>query len=282
VTDTATPAGVCYRHPKRESWVLCQRCGRTICPACQTQAAVGVQCPECVREGHASIPRRRRNLLRAFAPSGSKPVVTYALIGVTLFVYLLQYLTRGAVTGFGVYVPILTEVQPWRLVTSVFLHAEFPLHIAFNMLTLYLVGQGLEPILGRVRFLALYLISGFAGSVGVLVLADPRTAVIGASGAVFGLFGAYLIIGRRLGANVTTLVVIVAANLLVGFFFFSNVSWQAHVGGLAGGALVALVYVATRHRRQRWLQVGLTAALVLALVAVTVVAYQLRIAPFFG
>lgn len=270
----ATRAGACYRHPDRQSWVLCQRCSRTICPECQTQAAVGVQCPECVREGRsASRPsptNRMRSLLR---PRGGAPVVTYSLVGVTVAAYLLQFLTGGALTAAWAYMPALTVVEPWRMITSVFLHAPFTgslfalLHILFNMYILLLLGRVLEPSLGRVRFLALYLIAGFAGSVGVLWLGNPVGWVLGASGAVFGLFGAYFVVLRHLGRNATQILVVVGINFALGFFI-GGISWQAHLGGLVGGALVALVYTRTRARRQRGLQVGLTLGVVALLVAI--------------
>lgn len=278
-TAEANP-GVCYRHPKRESWVLCQRCGRTICPECQTAAAVGVQCPECVREGRASMPRRRPGVVRAFRSSGSRPVVTYSLMGVSVAVFLLQ-LVMPAITQMFAYAPALTAIQPWRMITSTFLHSTgLPFHILFNMFALFLVGRGLEPLIGRGRFLALYLISGFAGSVAVLLFSDPVRGVLGASGAVFGLFAAFIVIARRMGGDVTSMLVIVALNLVVGFFLV-NVSWQAHVGGLVGGAAVALVLLRTRRRDQRGLQIGLLAGVVLALLAISVAAYLVRIAPLF-
>lgn len=270
-----TPAGVCYRHPDRESWVLCQRCGRTICPRCQTQAAVGVQCPDCVREGRAatrpSPGRRVRSVLR---PRRGAPVVTYSLIGATVFVYLLQLVTGGALTRAWLYIPILTVAEPWRMVTSVFLHAPLTgslfalLHILFNMYILMILGSTLEPVLGRARFLALYLISGFAGSVGVLWLASPLGGVLGASGAVFGLFGAYFIVLRSLGRNGTQILVIVGLNFVLGFFI-GSVSWQAHLGGLVVGALIGLIFTRTRGRQRRGLQAALLSAVVVGLIALS-------------
>lgn len=272
--------GVCYRHPNRQSWVLCQRCGRTICPACQTPAAVGVQCPECVREGRASIARRRPGIVRAVRRGTGRPVITYSLMGVTVAVFLLQ-LVSPAVTQWFAYAPALTGIQPWRMLTSMFLHSTtLPFHILFNMFALFLVGRGLEPLIGRARFLALYLVSGFAGSVAVLLFSDPVRGVLGASGAVFGLFAAFIVIARRLGGDVTSMLVIVGLNLVIGFFLV-NVSWQAHVGGLVGGAAVALVLLRTRRRDQRGLQIALLAAIVAALVVLSVVAYTARIAPLF-
>lgn len=274
--------GVCYRHPKRESWVLCQRCGRTICPDCQTAAAVGVQCPECVREGRASMPRRRpgRGIVRAMGRSSGRPIVTYSILGVTVLFYLLQFLVAG-LTGALAYVPAYTGLQPWRVLTTALVHStSSPLHLAFNMLALFVVGRALEPLIGRGRFVALYLLSALAGSLAVLLLGNPFGSVIGASGAVFGLFAAYIVIVRRLGGNVTSMIVIVGINLVIGFFI-GGVSWQAHVGGLVGGALAALILLNTRRRDQRTLQFALLGGLAVALVVLLWVGYAIRIAPLF-
>jgi membrane associated rhomboid family serine protease len=271
---TEIPPEVCYRHPNRQSWVLCQRCGRTVCPSCQTQAAVGVQCPTCIREGRAATPRRSRAVVRSVLLGSGVPVVTYALVAVTVVVFLLQQVPGGTVTRAGIYAPALTAVEPWRMITSIFLHGGV-LHLALNMFSLFFVGRALEPLLGWARFLTLYLVSGFAGSVAVLLIAAPDGGVLGASGAIFGLLGAFLIIGRRLGANITPMIILVGINLVFGFVV-SGVSWQAHVGGLGGGALLALVILRTRRESQRALQTGLVIALVVALVVVAFVGYSVR------
>ena len=123
----------------------------------------------------------------------------------------------------------------------------------------------LEGLLGRWRFLSLYLISGLAGSVGVLWLGDPRTGVVGASGAIFGLLGAFLVIQRRLGGNATQLLILLGINLVIGFIPGFNIAWQAHLGGLVAGALVGFIFVETRKRDQRGLQIGLLVGLTLVL-----------------
>jgi membrane associated rhomboid family serine protease len=201
--------------------------------------------------------------------------VTYSLIGITAFVYLLQWIVpNGLVTNALFFSPVfLTEVipEPWRALTSVFLHStSLIFHILLNMYTLWIFGQLLEPMLGRARFLALYLIGGLAGSVGVVVFAAPNSQVLGASGAIFGLMGAFVVIQRRLGGNMTQLYILLAINLAIGFIPGANISWQAHLGGLIGGALVGLVYVETRKRSARTLQIGLLVALTIALVVVGV------------
>ncbi len=258
----------CYRHPDRRSYVLCQRCGRTVCGECQTPAPVGVICPECMREQRAQAPRTKPTAftrMRSAAGRGA-PVVTYSIIGVTLVVYLLQFLTGSLLTNLFAFTPqaFVLSIEPWRALTSLLLHGSI-LHVLLNMYTLWLFGQLLESMLGRWRFLALYLIAGLAGSIGVVVFADPFTWVLGASGAIFGLMGAFVVIQRRLGGNLTQLYVLLAINLAIGFLPGANISWQAHLGGLIGGALVGLIYLETRDRSRRGLQIGLLAGLVVAL-----------------
>jgi membrane associated rhomboid family serine protease len=249
-------APVCPRHPDRVSYVRCQRCGRPACPECQRPAAVGFQCVDCIREQAASAPARRN----AFggAVRGDTPVVTYALIGLCVVVYLLQLVIPGITRSFA-YAPVYTAgaggvipAEPWRMLTAAFLHSPSSfLHIAFNMYALYILGKVLEPAMGRARFLALYLISALGGSIGVLLLSDnPLQPVVGASGAVFGLFGALFIVQRKRGGDVRQIVVLIAINAVIGFVV-AGIAWQAHLGGLiAGAACAAAIAYAPRGVRQ--------------------------------
>lgn len=268
-------SNVCYRHPDRQSYILCQRCGRTICPQCQTQAAVGVQCPECVKEGRASIPRTKSRLAMAFSPSSTKPVITYSIIALCVLIFILQNIpvVSTYVNTFGVYRPRFTEQLPWTMLTSAFLHGGI-FHILLNMYSLFIFGPILERMLGRGRFIALYLISAFGGSVAVLLLA-PLGAVVGASGAIFGLLGAFFVIQRRLGGNNIQLLIVIAINLVIGFLPGFNISWQAHVGGLIAGAAVAFVFLRTRRPDQKRTQIAMTAVVVAALLALTVLGVSL-------
>jgi membrane associated rhomboid family serine protease len=186
-------------------------------------------------------------------------------------VYLLQQVSGGAVTEALAYHPLLTATEPWRMITSMFVHSQGSIfHILFNGYALWLFGRMLEPALGRWRFLALYLLSGLGGSAAVLWL-SPGTWVVGASGAVFGLFAAMFVIQRGLGGNATQLLVVIGLNLVIGFIPGSNISWQAHLGGLVVGALVALVFMRTRgprqQTRQRLLLLGVVGLLVVVIVA---------------
>jgi len=276
VTDSErNPDNFCYRHPDRQSFIICQRCGRTVCSECQTQAAVGVHCPECVREARQSAPRvkpvavtRIRSSMRS---TSGVPVVTYSLIGINLALYLATWVSGGALYQALAYWPPLTASEPWRMITSAFMHSPSSiLHILFNMFSLFIFGPIIENLVGRGRFITLYLLAALGGSVGVLLL-SPGSVVVGASGAIFGLLGAFFVIQRRLGGNSIQLLVVVGLNLVLGFIV-PGVAWQAHLGGLIVGAGVAAIYTATRRRQQRTVQAVAVAGVAVALVVMTIVA----------
>jgi membrane associated rhomboid family serine protease len=204
--------------------------------------------------------------------SSLAPSVTYVLITLNLLVFLLQLLSP-AVTDALLYAPVYSRpatgfpFEPWRMLTVAFVHSPTViLHILFNMLALWMFGQQLEAAIGKIRFLVVYLLSALGGSVAVLYLLwfNPSQAVVGASGAVFGLLGAFFILARKAGANTTGLVILIVANLGIGLFF-RTISWQAHIGGLLTGALVALILVQTRRRDQRNLQIGLLSGVAVGL-----------------
>ena len=263
----------CYRHPKRESFVLCQRCARTICGDCQIPAPVGVHCPECrkneqVASGGSSGVARRL-LGRTQAAGGFSPVVTYVLLGVMGVVYALQWLTGGFVTQLLLYWPPITAIEPWRMVTTIFVHSTSSIfHILFNGYSLYILGTLVERLVGRGRFLWLFLLSGLGGSVAVLWL-SPSAAVVGASGAIFGLFGALFVIQRSFGGANTQLLIVLGLNLVLGFVV-PGISWQAHIGGLLVGALVAWIFVRTRGNSTRLQERTQLIGIVVGLGAVTV------------
>jgi len=279
VTDTdRNPDNFCYRHPDRQSFIICQRCGRTVCSECQTQAAVGVHCPECVRDAQQSAPRVKpaavTRIRSSMRPSSGVPVVTYSLIGINLALYLATWVSGGALYQALAYWPPLTASEPWRMITSAFMHSPSSiLHILFNMFSLFIFGPIIENLVGRGRFIALYLLAAFGGSVGVLLL-SPGSVVVGASGAIFGLLGAFFVIQRRLGGNSMQLLIVVGLNLVLGFIV-PGVAWQAHLGGLIVGAGVAAIYTATRRRQQRTVQTLAVAGVALALVVTTIVAVAL-------
>lgn len=198
-----------------------------------------------------------------------------ALLGVNILTYVAS-MVLGQVYSELAFMPALAESEPHRFLTTAFLHGGF-LHLAVNMYALYLVGAMLEPLLGRWRFAALYLVSAVGGSVAVLVLAGPGSpawtqVTVGASGAVFGLFAASFFVLRRFGRDVTWVAAILAINLALGFVI-PNVSWQAHVGGMLTGAVLAAGYVyAPRGSRAVWSVIA-TVLVVLVLVALALSRY---------
>ncbi|MBK0420340.1 rhomboid family intramembrane serine protease [Leucobacter sp. CSA1] len=286
------PQDVCYRHPRVHSFTLCQRCGRTICPECQVASPVGVLCPSCVREARPGAAQRASRAARVtgrrFAADGT-PVVTYGIIAVSLVVFLAQlashYFGADGVTAALWYAPVyslppeLTAAgigfEPWRLVTVMFTHSVgFLLHILFNMLALWIFGRNLEQMIGRTRFLLLYLFSGVGGALGVMfwVYADPYTIgtpTVGASGAIFGIMAATLVAFRAARVNVTSLAVLIAVNFGIGLLPGTNVSWQAHLGGMVVGALTMWLLVATRGPRRRSVQIAGLSALGILLALLT-------------
>lgn len=269
---------VCPRHPDRESYVRCQRCERPVCPECQRPAAVGVQCIDCVKE-QAKTVRTPRSVFGG-RPSGGRPLVTTVLIALNFFFYLLEWTVPRFVDRFDFYPPFAIA-EPVRFISSAFLHSQtLPFHILMNMYFLWLLGQELEPLFGRARYLAVYLLSAFGGSVGYFLLAIPgdpytsvswNTSVVGASGAVFGLLGALLVANWRLGRDNAGLITLIVINGVIGFLPGLNIAWQGHLGGLVTGALcAAAIAYAPKDRRAVFHVAGLVLVGVL-LVALVVV-----------
>jgi membrane associated rhomboid family serine protease len=260
--------------------VSCQRCGRPACPECQRAAAVGFQCVDCVNESKRTTPAAKT--VYGGAVASDKPLVTFGIIAVCAVLYVLQWLIPGdevyqnlafatvyATPEYGVF-------EPWRMLTSAFLHSQgFILHIVLNMYMLWMFGQALEPLLGRIRFLAVYLLSAIGGSVGYLLLTpgyvpgQPLTGVVGASGAIFGLFGAMLVVQRHRGGDTRQLWVLIAINGVIGFMV-PQIAWQAHLGGLiTGGLCAAAIAYAPRGPRRSLMQAGGLALVAALLVAAT-------------
>lgn len=275
---------VCPRHPDREAYVRCQRCGRPTCPECQRPAAVGIQCVDCVREAARTRPQAQ-TIFGGRATDG-RPVVTYAIIGICALVFVGQ-LASAQVTQRLWFAPALGWVEPWRFVTAAFLHSPSMIfHIAFNMFALWTLGQYLEPMLGRARFVALYLISGIGGQVAVTLFAGSPTLaglrtgqddawltpVVGASGAIFGLFGALMVLNRHLRRSSSGLYATLLINAVIGFMY-PNISWQAHLGGFLTGIACAGIIVAFRRQGVRHLVWGALGLVLAVLVAVTVAKY---------
>ncbi|GAA1617719.1 rhomboid family intramembrane serine protease [Nonomuraea maheshkhaliensis] len=258
----------CYRHPDKETWVRCQRCERPICPDCMRDAAVGFQCPECVAEGNKGLRQARStfggNVVRT-------PIVTYAILALNVLVFGAQYLTGDQVTAELAMWPAGVAVydQYYRLITAAFVHGGV-FHILFNCWALYVVGPYLERAFGHVRYTALYLISALGGSVLGLWL-DPLTQpTVGASGAIFGLFAAVFVVGRKLNLDVRGIAVLIVINLAI-TFLVAGISWTGHIGGLITGALLsgALAY-APKNNRTLWQVLAIAGALAVLAVLVVV------------
>jgi membrane associated rhomboid family serine protease len=271
--ESPGPVPVCPRHPERESYVRCQRCERPVCPECQRAAAVGVQCVDCVKEQAKTI-RTPRTVFGGQAGS-NRPLVTRSIIALCVLLFVLQLTVGEPITTTLEFTPPYALAEPWRFLTAAFLHSpSFLLHIFFNMYALWLLGPYLEGLLGHVRFAALYLLSAVGGSVGYFVLASPDvgadaawlTSTVGASGAIFGIFSALLIVNRHLGRDTGGLVALIVINGALGFIPNLNIAWQAHLGGLITGALVTAVLVAAPKERRAVVQpvglLGVSAALV--------------------
>ena len=236
-------APTCYRHPDRQTYIRCSRCERPICPDCMNDAPVGFQCPQCVGSGTV----RTRTVVGGTA--AQRPgAVTMTLIALNVLAFLVE-LGRPAFerdfTGWNFAIAVHHEY--YRLITAMFLHVGW-WHIAFNMYALYLMGPSLERALGWWRFLGLYLVAGFAGSVVAYALTGIGNAAEGASGAIFGLFAAIWVLSRRFGGDTSQIATVIVINFVLGFVL-SNVSWQGHLGGLVAGAVIALAYA---HAPRRW------------------------------
>jgi membrane associated rhomboid family serine protease len=246
-TPEQTQTQVCYRHPRAETAVSCSNCGRPICTDCMVFSAVGIKCPECAAQ--APGVRKATKRVRSVAGTSTDFIVTKTLIAINVVVYLLQATSGGTLTNpagevFQKGYLRAFEVangEWWRLVTNAFLHGSV-IHLGFNMLMLWWFGRPLEGLLGRARFLAVYFIAVLAGSAGALILA-PTAATIGASGAVFGILGAGLILERsNMAVFGGTALLIVLFNLSYTLLVRpSYISIGGHIGGLIGGALAVLV-----------------------------------------
>ena len=192
-------------------------------------APVGFHCPGCMNEARKTVRQIRE----------VQPTITKLIIGICVAVFVygqatgtdLSYeygLAGIAVTEFGQY---------YRFITAMFLHAGI-IHILFNMMILWQIGSVIEMRIGSPRFIALYALSGLGGGLASFLLNDPYTVSVGASGAIFGLLGAYVVLARRLNVNHSQVLGLIGINLVLGFVM-PGIDWHAHVGGLAVGAASA-------------------------------------------
>ncbi|MGW5467474.1 rhomboid family intramembrane serine protease [Streptomyces chartreusis] len=278
----------CYRHPDRETGIRCTRCERPICPECMVSASVGFQCPDCVRggsgTGHAPSAAQPRTIAGGTV-AGDPRLVTKILIGICLAVFLVQLSVGDRFTdNFTLvgraYFPVLGEVegvaegQWYRMLTSMFLHGGY-VHILFNVLSLWWIGGPLEAALGRARYITLYFVSGLAGSALTYLIADANQPSLGASGAIFGLFGATAVLMRRLQYDMRPIIALLVINLIF-TFGWGNIAWQAHIGGLVAGVVIGYAMVHAPRERRALVQYG-TCALVLAVVVLMTVLRTLQL-----
>lgn len=271
---------MCPKHPGRPAVAYCKRCNRPACADCAIPTEVGSICVDCAG-GAAKAQRSRGDRLASTQFAGAP--VTLALIIANFAMYLLMKVWSGAFSTLAMS-PAAGYFEPWRLLTATFLHAGF-FHILFNMLMLFVLGTAVERGLGSLRFLAVYVLSALGGSMGVVawVLAEPSSwnvAVVGASGALYGLFGAVFIVQKRSGMSTKSILILLAINLAYGFIV-PGISWQGHVGGFIGGLGATAVYlgVADWGRKksastQRAAEIAVTVALFAAYSLLTWGLYQ--------
>jgi membrane associated rhomboid family serine protease len=277
-SDEAVPT--CYRHPDRESYIRCQRCDRYICPDCQRQASVGFQCVECVREGQRTQPAARTRFGGVIR--GDDGVVTKVILGINVVIFVLGMLSPALVQWMQLVgrIGFADQIGPaggvangevWRLLTSAFVHVQI-WHLAVNMFTLWILGPPLERLLGRARFTALYLVAALCGSAVAYAFTSPRIGVVGASGALFGLFGATVMLSRKMKADMSWFLGTLAINVVINVVFSSFLSWQGHLGGFVGGLLLgaALAY-APKERRDLYQILGFVGV---GLLAIALIAWR--------
>ncbi|GAB1336694.1 rhomboid family intramembrane serine protease [Streptomyces sp. E-15] len=279
----ARSAPGCYRHPDRPTGVRCTRCDRPVCPECMVSASVGFQCPECVRGGSGEGPAPQASRPRTLAGgtvTADPRLLTKILIGINLAVFIAIQADRSLlddVVLYGAWPPKpfaptsgVAGGEWYRFVTSMFAHEAY-WHIGFNMLSLWWVGGPLEAALGRARYLAVYFVSGLSGGALTYLLASPTDGSLGASGAIFGLFGATAVLMRRLNYDMRPVVALLAINMIFTFNPAMNIAWQAHIGGLVAGVVTGYAMVHAPRERRALVQYGTCAVVLLLALALALV-----------
>jgi membrane associated rhomboid family serine protease len=262
----------CYRHPNRETGVACSNCGRPICPDCMTSTSVGMRCPECAQQ-----TTKVRVGAGAFSPTAGRMPATITLIAINVIVFLIELVGggTGSFSGGGTIIhdaglrgPDVANGDWWRVITGGFLHAGF-LHLLLNMYVLYVAGSILEPGIGTPRFLGIYFISLIAGSLGALIV-DPNSLTVGASGAIFGLMAAVVVIARGRGVEqiASQFALFIVLNLVL-TFSISGISVGGHIGGLIGGAVAAMLVLLVERRLQGRVGFGLELAGIVLMIGAT-------------
>src|SRR3954451_8752811 len=251
----------CYRHPKRETGVSCSNCGNPICPDCMTPTTVGMRCPDCASQ------RTQTRTLRSMAV---EPVATYILIAVNVAVYLGSRSSVKAYFALSLTSQAVAGGDWWKLVTNGFMHDPNNIfHLLLNMYALFWLGRIIDPALGHARFLGIYFASLLTGSLGVLLL-EPDVRAVGASGAIFGLFGASLVMARNRNISLmqTGLLPVLALNFIITFLPGTHIAYGAHLGGFLGGLLAAFAVEEIDRRRREAVVPGGVLCVLLSAVAV--------------
>lgn len=263
---------VCYQHPDRIAGAVCRRCDRPICPECMREAPVGWQCATCVHRDsrRAPVTRWRPRTTAALGSSRLTPVVV-AVIALNVLVFVGTANRQADIDFRFAMIPAYVASGQWyRLLTAAFLHANLS-HIFFNMFSLAIIGPAVEASLGRARFAALYVLAALGGSVASYLLGPYTTEAVGASGAIFGVMGAYYILARRSGTDTRTVLALIGLNLVIGFAE-AGIDWRAHLGGLAVGAAVAYGFARASDLRDSAARLGGVATVVVAVVVLVAVA----------
>jgi membrane associated rhomboid family serine protease len=251
----------CYGHPDTPTRLRCSRCGRPICGRCAIPASVGQHCPECVAEARRTAPRVR-SAIAAEAPG------VVAILAINVGFFIVQQLVPSVTRELSLVPRDIADGEWWRLFTAMVLHAPTRFfHILMNSLVLWIYGPHVERAFGTARFLALYAISGFIGSVTSYALGPVNIIGVGASGAIFGIAGVLLVyLYRRRSstfvyAEMRNVVAFVALNLLLGFIL-PNIDYWAHIGGLVGGMVLALGFDRGDHKVSPALEFATAAAVI--------------------
>src|SRR3954452_15668771 len=240
----------CYRHPSRETGVSCSNCGNPICPDCMTPTTGGMRCPDCARQ---------RTPVRTLRSMAVEPVATYVLIAVNVAIYFGSRTSAKAYFDLSLTSQSIANGDYWKLVTNGFMHDPNSIfHLLLNMYALFWLGRMIEPGLGHARFLGIYFVSLLCGSLGVLLL-EPDVRAVGASGAIFGLFGASLVMARNRNISLmqTGVLPVLALNFIITFLPGTHIAYGAHLGGFLGGLLAAFVVEELARRRRASLVPGI-------------------------
>lgn len=272
------PAMACARHPDRETLLRCTRCDRPMCPECLRPASVGSQCVDCVAQGQRLQPGQRRATTIAGAEPGTRNMAIPALVAVNVVVYLITVAQAGSLdrndrselfAQWGLWPPAVAGGEFWRLLTSGFLHYG-PIHLAFNMVALWVIGRDLLAVLGRTRFLAVYTTSLLGGSTAVFLLQGADSVTAGASGAVYGLMGGLAVVLLRLRRSPGPALSVIAINVVISVVV-PGISLLGHLGGLVVGAMVTTALVYAPRARRVPVQVGAVVGVLVVLAALVLV-----------